>query len=92
MAKSDKIDEIIKALKAKKATESCPACGHPTFTLVDGYFRQDYITIEGQHPLGLLGLPNRRFLHYIVLVCDNCGYLRQHATQPLKLTSGEKGP
>jgi hypothetical protein len=34
----------------------------------------------------LLGGPGRRSLNYIVLVCDNCGFIRQHAVKPLGIT------
>jgi hypothetical protein len=33
-----------------------------------------------------LPFPTRRSLNYIVLVCDNCGYIRQHAVKPLGIT------
>lgn len=84
-------DEIIHILKEKKATKPCPACGQDAFTLVDGDFTQEFM--HGEQPAvdpfgGMLGLtvPGRRSLTYIVLVCDNCGYLRQHAMKPLGIT------
>lgn len=75
----------IKRLQDKGATSPCPACGHEDFTLVDGDFNQEFIA-WGESPLGPLGVrpaPIRRSLNYIVLVCDNCGYIRQHAKKPL---------
>jgi uncharacterized Zn finger protein len=83
MAKSDKIAEIVKALKTKGALTPCPACGHPTFTLIDGYFTQEYPAIEQRFPF-FLTPRNRGYLTYIVLACDNCGYLRQHTTKALE--------
>ncbi len=68
--------EIIKILKDKKATLPCPACGQDAFTLVDGDFTQTSTGIG----------PGHRSLSYIVLVCDNCGFLRQHAMKPLGIT------
>lgn len=78
-------EEIIKILKDKKATLPCPACGHKDFTLVDGDFTQEF-TAWGKHPLAALGLRGPRSFNYIVLVCDNCGCLRQHAMKPLGIT------
>ncbi len=85
MVKSDKIDEIIRLLRSKDATEHCPACGFETFTVLDGYFRQVYTSISNSHPLPAAIAPApRRFLDYIVLVCENCGYIRQHAIKRLE--------
>ena len=75
-------DEIIQILKDKQATKPCPACGHDGFTLVDGDFTQES-TGWGRT---LLTGAGRRSLDYIVLGCDNCGYLRQHAMKPLGIT------
>jgi predicted nucleic-acid-binding Zn-ribbon protein len=78
-------EKIIKILRDKNATLPCPACGHDGFTLLDGDFIQEFI-VWGESPLGPLGVrpgPSRRSLNYIVLVCDNCGYIRQHAKKPL---------
>ena len=80
-------DEIIQILKEKKATKPCPACGHDGFILLNGDFKQEFIP-WGKSP----GLPvalapsGRRSFYYIVLVCDNCGYIRQHAMTPLGVT------
>lgn len=40
----------------------------------------------GISALAGLPFPSRRSLNYIVLVCDNCGFLRQHAMKPLGIT------
>jgi len=69
-------DEIIQRLKDKKAILECPACAHDGFTLLEGDFTQEFITPGASH----------RSLNYIVLVCDNCGYIRQHAMKPLGIT------
>lgn len=74
-------EEIISILKEKKAVLPCPACGQEDFTLVDGDFIQEFIA-WGKLPKALGG-PGLRSINYIVLVCDNCGYLRQHALKPL---------
>lgn len=74
-------EAIIKILKDKQATKPCPACGQDAFTLLDGDFRQEFIVLQ-KSPFGIVA-PSRRSLNYIILVCDNCGYLRQHAKKPL---------
>ncbi|MCX5890709.1 MAG: hypothetical protein NTY36_14875 [Deltaproteobacteria bacterium] len=76
-------EEIIQILKDKKATLPCPACGQDAFTLVDGDFTQESI---GWGTTLLTGALSRRSINYIVLVCDNCGYIRQHAVKPLGIT------
>jgi predicted nucleic-acid-binding Zn-ribbon protein len=84
-------EEIIQILNNKQATLPCPACGHEDFTLVEGDFTQEFIA-SGTHvgslfpSAGLALQPGLRLLNYIVLVCDNCGYLRQHAMKPLGIT------
>jgi len=65
-------EEIINILKDKKAILTWPACGQEDFTLVDGDFTQEFIA-WGKLPSALGG--GRRSFNYIVLVCDNCGYL-----------------
>jgi len=84
-------EEIINILKEQKATKPCPACGQDAFTLIGGDFTQEFMasgaTLDSAFPSAGLALqPGRRLLNYIVLVCDNCGYLRQHAMKPLGIT------
>jgi hypothetical protein len=85
-------EEIIKILEDKKATLPFPACGHDGFTLVDGDFAQELIASGAREPLGPafhspgVAFPFHRSINYIVLVCDNCGYIRQHAMKPLGIT------
>ncbi len=69
-------EEIIQILKEKKAILPCPACGQDAFTLLGGDFTQESISSRG----------GRGLLNYIVLVCDNCGYIRQHAMNRLGIT------
>ena len=81
-------EKIIKILRDKNATLPCPACGHDGFTLLDGDFTQEFIAwgkLPGKLPEALAPTAphSRRSLNYIVLVCDNCGYIRQHAKKPL---------
>lgn len=78
-------EEVIKILKDKNATLPCPACGQDAFTLLDGDFTQEFLPWRSPS-FASLGLRGQRSFHYIVLVCDNCGYLRQHAMKPLGIT------
>lgn len=78
-------DEIIQKLKDKKAILECPACGYDGFTLLEGDFTQEFIAWGGKLPAAIAP-PGRRSFNYIVLVCDNCGYIRQHAVKPLGIT------
>jgi len=79
-------EEIIKILEDKKATLPCPACGHDAFTLVDGDFTQEFFAASNRTLLTGLQSPRLRSLNYIVLACDNCGYIRQHAMKPLGIS------
>ena len=79
-------DINIKRLQDKGATLPCPACGHDGFTLLDGDFTQEFRAWGGKHSGAIEPIikpSSRRSLTYIVLVCDNCGYIRQHAKKPL---------
>jgi uncharacterized Zn finger protein len=79
-------EEIIKIIEEKKATLPCPACGKYAFTLVDAEFIQESSVKQWLASLAFSDLPSPRSLNYIVLVCDNCGYIRQHAMKPLGIT------
>ncbi|MCK4814176.1 hypothetical protein KA005_00275 [bacterium] len=73
--------KIVGILSKKGAVHPCPRCGEKGFTLLDGYFNQ---TI--QQTLGggntFIGGPS---VPSIVVVCNNCGYMSQHALGVLGL-------
>jgi len=75
-------EEIIKILESKKAILPCPSCGNDAFTLLDGFFTQEFMGWGSIFTTA--GGP--RSITYIALVCDNCGFVRHHAIKPLGIT------
>jgi len=72
-------DKIIKALTDRGAKLPCPRCGNDSFTLLDGYFNQIIQTELKGIVLGGRAIPS------IVVACNRCGYLSQHALGVLGL-------
>ncbi len=77
-------DIIIKALTDRGAKLPCPRCGNDTFTLLDGYFNQIIQTETKGIVLGGRTIPS------IVVACNQCGYLSQHALGVLGLLPKEE--
>lgn len=65
--------EIIKVLDELGAKLPCPRCGNPHFILIDGYFNQ---TIQPELQGIVLGGPS---IPSVVVACNKCGFLSQHA-------------
>jgi predicted nucleic-acid-binding Zn-ribbon protein len=76
--------KIIKALQDRGATRPCPRCGNSNFTLIDGYFNQ---TIQTELKGMVIGGPS---VPSVVVACNRCGYLSQHALGVLGLLPGEE--
>ncbi len=77
-------DKIIKALTDHGARLPCPRCGNDAFTLLDGYFNQVIQTELKGIVLGGRTVPS------IVVACNRCGYLSQHALGILGLLPKEE--
>lgn len=75
----EKKQEIAKILQDKGALRPCPRCTNQKFTLLDGYFNQ---SIQQELTGMLIGGPA---VPSVVLVCNNCGYMSQHALGVLGL-------
>ena len=72
--------KIIDALSRKGAIHVCPRCGEKEFTLLEGYFNQIIQqTITGGMIMNGPSVPS------VVVVCNNCGYMSQHAIGVLGL-------
>lgn len=80
----EKKAEIIRALEARDAKLPCPRCGNRSFTLLDGYFNQ---TVQANIKGMVLGGPS---VPSVVLACNKCGYLSQHALGALGLLQKEE--
>jgi ribosomal protein S27AE len=66
---------IIAALKARGAG-SCPRCSDSQWTV------SEYSRIEVQATMDR-NAPERNTITAIMIVCENCGFIAQHALQPL---------
>jgi ribosomal protein S27AE len=81
----EQIKKIQDKLVEKNALRDCPRCGNKNFTLIDGYFLSVIQDQTKQIKLDGNGLPT------IVIVCNNCGFVSQHALGALGFvtSSGE---
>jgi predicted nucleic-acid-binding Zn-ribbon protein len=77
-------DKIIKVLTERGAMLPCPRCGHRDFTLLDGYFNQVIQEVPEGIVLGGRTIPS------VVVACNRCGYLSQHALGMLGLLAKEE--
>jgi ribosomal protein S27AE len=77
-------DKIIKALGERGANLPCPRCGNEAFTLLDGYFNQGIQSDPKGIVLGGRSIPS------VVVACNRCGYLAQHALGTLGLLPKEE--
>ena len=80
----DRKKEIVKALEDRGAKLPCPRCGNQQFTLLDGYFNQSIqMELKGM----VLGGPS---IPSVVIACNKCGFLSQHALGALGLLPREE--
>lgn len=80
----EKKQEIVKALEERGAKLPCPRCGNQSFTLIDGYINQTIQTGLTGMVIGGPSVPS------VVVVCNRCGYLSQHALGVLGLLPKEE--
>lgn len=71
---------VTHALDAAGSTLPCPRCGHQSFSLVDGYVIE---FVQSQLRNMVVGGSNR--LPSVVVTCDRCGFLAQHALESLNI-------
>ena len=80
MIPKEEKDKIITTLESKWATKNpCPRCNHQNFTLIDWYFNQ---SIQSNLKWMTLWWPS---VPSVVIVCNNCWFMSQHALWPLNL-------
>jgi hypothetical protein len=77
--------KIIDALANRQAKLPCPRCANPSFSLLGGYFNQPIQTELGGLVIGGPSVPS------VVVVCNRCGFMSQHALGALGLLP-EVGP
>jgi predicted nucleic-acid-binding Zn-ribbon protein len=77
-----KLSGIITALNSKSVTQPCPRCASKNFSIVG-----ESEIIVTQPPsgglLGLANLPSKTTMPIIIISCDNCGFIAQHAQAAL---------
>lgn len=62
----------------------CPLCGNSQFSLADAYIRND---LQGDLRNISIGGPS---IPAIAIICNNCGFISQHALGALDLLPKEK--
>ncbi len=70
---------IVRALNKAGADQPCPRCGNNGFTLLNGYVSEP---IQADTSNVLLGGPT---IPTVITVCNQCGYMSQHAMGALGL-------
>ena len=79
MLRDEEKKRIVTILNQRIELLQCPICRKGHFALIDGYascsINEDY------HTLNLGG----RMIPYVMLVCDNCGFISHHALGTLGL-------
>jgi hypothetical protein len=71
--------KIIAALEKAGARMPCPRCGNQKFSLLGGYLNHSVQTELTGLTLGGPSIPS------VVVVCDRCGFISQHALGALGL-------
>ena len=76
--------EISRALSAKGVDRPCPRCGNVQLDVVAEF---SIVLEEGGsvYSMGVRSIPT------VIVACDKCGYIVQHALGPLGLTRGPNG-
>ena len=86
----NKLSEIIAALNQKKVSQPCPRCASKNFSVVG---ESEISVIQPPlPPKGLIDLaksstPTKTTMPTIIITCDNCGFIAQHARAALGLHS-----
>ena len=77
--------QIVQRLQDKGATKPCSRCGHPKFSLLDGFVNFP-LAREVSNSV-IVGGPN---VPSAVVACENCGHLEFHALGAIGLLNEQK--
>lgn len=83
MLSEDEKRRIAEALGKKVPHLKCPMCNHNKFSLAEGYFN-NFIQDLKNISLGGPSIPTA------VIICENCGFVSQHALGALQLLPKEE--
>ena len=72
-------ERIISLIRAKNAPRACPMCASNAWAIADGYFNQAIQSDFKVMRLGSHSIPS------IAIICNNCGFIGQHALGVLGL-------
>jgi len=86
MLSQEKKNNIVSVLNSKIKILECPMCHSRRFTLVDGYFTE---RIQDDYRSIIIG--NGEQIPSVAIVCNNCGFISQHALGVLDLLVHESG-
>lgn len=78
MLSEEEKKKIVEALSQKVPQLKCPMCNHQKFSLAEGYFN-NFIQDLKSVSLGGPSIPTT------AIICENCGFVSQHALGALKL-------
>ena len=78
-----RLDEVVAVLTAKGVNRPCPRCGNAKFSVIG----ETSITLQDDPSVHSIGGPS---VPAVIVACDNCGYITQHATARLGLMRGQK--
>lgn len=80
----EKRREIIKVLVQRMPNISCPLCHGKTFSIADGY-----VMDQLQEDYNSLVISGEKLIPSIYMICNNCGFMSQHALGVLGLINQE---
>jgi uncharacterized Zn finger protein len=75
------LNEVVAKLNEKGVRMPCPRCGQAKFSIVG----ESFIAIQENPNAIVIGGPS---IPTVIVACDNCGYITQHAKGPLGLLKG----
>lgn len=79
MIKEEDRKKIINFFNERVEKFDCPICHKGHFSIVDGY--SNHVLTSDYHEIALEG----KILPFIMLVCNNCGFVSYHALGTLSL-------
>jgi rubredoxin len=83
MLNNEQKKRIAETLQERKQNLTCPMCQNKNFIMADGYFNNNMQTDFGSISIGGPAIPT------IGIICDNCGFVSQHAIGVLGLLPKE---